>query len=368
MKRILLLYASFGDGHVQVANALEAALRYDSDVNLIRVDCFRATNRLFAAFSEFIYEKLTRWLPALYGLSYTATARLHVDHFLWSFLAFFTRKATWQALEEYEPDLVLQVFPDHALRKLPENLSKKPQIGVILTDFSVHSRWFHSSVDFYVVPSERLIDEVRKFVNSEIPVLATGIPLRIQFNSHSQLKNADLPRLRSVPRPYVVILTGGRGVFPDLIHVIQTVLHSRLSYDVCVLCGRNDYMRQRVQRVFAQNPRVHAIGYVDSVANWLKWAEFAIVKAGGITVSECLAMGCPMVFYRPLAGQEGHNAKQCEKMGTGFVVKNIRKLEETLQMFEVQGLSSYRSACQLAGRPDATNAVVAEVLHRLSIV
>ena len=62
-------------------------------------------------------------------------------------------------------------------------------------------------------------------------------------------------------------------------------------------------------------------------------SDFAVTKSGGLTSSECLAMGLPMVIMNPIPGQEERNADYLLENGvalrahsTAHLAFKVRKL------------------------------------------
>jgi processive 1,2-diacylglycerol beta-glucosyltransferase len=356
MIKVLLLSAGFGDGHRQVAKALRESFT-NRGVRVFEIDCFEQTNPRLAKLNQWLYEATTRHCPWLYGLSYRMTANLRPNHILWKLLSLFSRKAYVQALNEYEPDVVLQLFPDYGVEAVPPN-TEKPLIGVVITDFSVHSHWFHPNVDVYFIPHASMQTDMEPFISSQTEIIESGIPIRDQFHRKSRV---------SVERPYVLFATGGRGLFPDLEDVIKTILTNLPTFDVYVLCGRNEAMLQRINKLASECTRLHALPYVENVADWFHGASLAVVKAGGVTVSECLAAQCPMIFYRPQPGQEADNAAVLESMGAGKVVRDRKELDALLcnrsMMHEVMHM---KNVCASLAHPDASEIIADYVLDRVS--
>lgn len=345
--KCLLLYASFGDGHAQVAAALKRVLseQYEADVH--EVDTFRQTSTALAKLNEWIYETTTRYVPFLYGLSYDVTKTFHPRHPLWRVLAWLSRPATWRIVQSYEPDVVIQLFPDHALAKLPE-MANKPLLVTVLTDYAVHSRWFHDNVDIYLFPSERTREEASPFLTEKSKAVVTGIPIREQFSMCS-LTSAQQDA-------FVAISTGGRGVFPDLEAVIACLLDECRERRVIVLCGRNERMRRVVESFKMKHPcgeLVEAVGYTTEMASYIQRASFVIAKAGGVSTAELLASGTPIVFYRPLQGQELDNARLVEQTGAGVVVRHVRQLRHVVRQWTPEVEAQIRAACIANGRPYA---------------
>jgi len=354
--KVLLLYASFGDGHKQAATALaDAFARRNVDVQA--VDCFRATSRISATVTEKLYEQLTAIWPALYGASYNWTKSFGPRHILWRCLAVFSRKAAHQAVNTYRPNAVLQLFPDHALATWPR--SDCLFIGTVLTDYAVHGRWFHPRVDSYYIPHAALYEAVYPFVYSGQRILDTGVPIR----QIADEKVLQMPTSRA----YIVISTGGRGVFQDIGAVVRLLRRFAPDRDIVVLCGRNEAMQRRVADDFAGDERVRGLGFVDNMSAWLQYADFAVVKAGGLTVAECLIAACPMVFYRPLPGQEAKNASFITTHGAALLCDSANALAESLVGLSARALEEMRTAAVRLQKTNAAERIVDDVLSQLGV-
>lgn len=360
--KVLILYASFGDGHRQVAQALLDMLAEDAEVEVVLVDPFRKTSGLIARLNEALFEWLTKHFPSIYGLSYDLTKKFHPNHVLWKALAKFSRKATWEAVTRYQPNIVIQLFPDHALAKLPPSLPTPPYIVTILTDFAVHSRWFHGNVSQYFLPCSASLLEAKRFLDPSAAVTVYGIPIRKQFLSQNTKAVSDDSR-----RDCIVVSAGGRGVFPDLEDVLRALANRFQAYWIVVLCGRNEAMKRQVTQLACElnneNECISALGFTDDVARWLRRANFVVAKAGGISIAECLACGTPMLFYRPLAGQERDNAQIVERMGAGKIAWSCESLSESLIAFQGTSLNAMQRACTENAFPEATEAIVAKMLE-----
>ena len=60
-------------------------------------------------------------------------------------------------------------------------------------------------------------------------------------------------------------------------------------------------------------------------------ANLVVAKPGGLTTSESLAMGLPMIIINPIAGQEEENAEFLEQKGVGIWIKKDDNIKEKLE-------------------------------------
>ncbi|MBX5437552.1 MAG: galactosyldiacylglycerol synthase [Alicyclobacillaceae bacterium] len=369
MIKVLLFTASLGDGHRQASAALRQVLEARG-ATALEIDSFQGTSPLMARFSQFNYEWSTRYTPFLYGASYWWTAGLGPRNPLWKAMALMSRRAALAALREHRPDAVIQLFPDHSLARLPVGWHK-PFIAMVLTDYSLHGHWFHEGVNTYFAPHPWMLEPARRFLLDGQEMVATGIPVRPLFLRCDLRWNAEHNGAvgggeTAVDQPYVLFMAGGRGVFPQLESALRVVRAALPAHAVYVMCGRNEGMLRRVRELAAELPRVYGLPFQHNVASWLQRASAAVIKSGGITVSECLASLCPMVLFRPLAGQEADNAHFIERLGAGKVARTLEELSSALKALqEPDTVARMVRACQEAARLDAADRIVEHVFRRV---
>lgn len=347
-----MLTAGFGEGHHKVAQALSERFA-QRGVEPIILDCYRSNHPKMADLGEWVYDWTTRYTPLLYGASYHLTADFGPDHRLWRALSSMSKRRLVERLNEVQADIILQLFPDHVLAG-QTSLKPAPFIGTVLTDYSVHGRWFHKNVDRYFIPDERISHAVRPFISDASKCIVTGIPLRQQFFSCALTGGAPT-------EPYILVATGGRGVFPELKAALQVLQAGWPTHKVYVMCGRNAQMKSAVD---ALGHGIHGVPYVDEIATWLQRADVAVVKSGGITVAECLAAGTPMLMYRPQPGQETGNARFAQRIGAAKVARDLSTLEQAvLAMGKPDTLAHMQSTCSSGAHIDAADRVVETCLQ-----
>lgn len=92
-------------------------------------------------------------------------------------------------------------------------------------------------------------------------------------------------------------------------------------------------------------------------------ADLAVTKPGGLTVSECLAVGLPMVLIAPIPGQEERNADYLMEQGVAVKAHDAVALEYKIEhLLSHVELARMRENMRGLGRPDAARAVLDHVL------
>lgn len=112
----------------------------------------------------------------------------------------------------------------------------------------------------------------------------------------------------SVDRNVVLQLAGGFGVGPiEQIH--RRLLECQTPLHVVVATGRNARVRTRLEAIpLPSHHRRTVLGFTSDMPELMTAADVVVSKPGGLTTSEAMATGTPMVVVDPIPGQESRNS------------------------------------------------------------
>ncbi len=97
-------------------------------------------------------------------------------------------------------------------------------------------------------------------------------------------------------------------------------------------------------------------------------SDLVFTKAGGLTVSECLAMALPMVIARVIPGQEEDNVSYLVRNHAAVQVTNPAAVGAAITKLVNQAgeLERMRENCRRIGRPHAAKQVADFVMAQLN--
>lgn len=312
LTRVLILSATYGEGHQRASLAVRDALLANNpamDVQI--VDYIQMVHPMLNSFARYFYLKSVRFVPALYGLFYKGTSKIAPSSLIQRRLNRLGYEELEAFLHVFRPDLVLSTFPTPAgvMSLLRERGLTAIPTATVITDHAVHSQWIHRYTDHYFVGSEHV---KRGLMLRGVPatrVTVSGIPIGNAF-----LQPVDRPAVLKrlgmrEGMPTLLVMGGAYGVLGDIVQICDELFQSEFDMQVIVVCGRNDKLRQSVEalRPAAKHP-VWVFGFTREVHELMAVSDLILTKAGGLTVSEALAMEVPMLLYRPIPGQETQNA------------------------------------------------------------
>ena len=182
LKKVLLLSASAGAGHVRAAEAVEKAFKQAKGAanrEVLHVDVLNYTNKLFRHLYSKAYIDLVNKMPEVPGWFYDKLDKPWKNERRRLALDKLNTRPFVKLLREYHPDLIVctHFLPAEIVSwlKAKERLASRQVI--IVTDFDVHAMWLVHHYEHYFVA----IDEARVYLE------VLGIPRgkdHGQWNSH----------------------------------------------------------------------------------------------------------------------------------------------------------------------------------------
>ncbi len=361
-RRILVLSASVGAGHLRAAEAVELALRrLDPTAVVQNLDVLDFTNAAFRQFYGRAYLDLVNRAPHALGYFYdlldrvpsaqhkSDRLRLLVEKLNLRRLLKFLRAETWDVIVNTH---FLPAEMIAALRRKGEVTT--PQLTVT-TDFETHRLWVNQPCDRYFTATEEGALNLQHWGVPAADVVVTGIPIHPAFSEPKD--RAECRRRQGLigGRPVLLQLAGGFGVGP-IERLFQGILQVETPIELVVVAGRNAELKTRLEQI-AVPPRhlAHVLGFTTEMDELMAAADLVVSKPGGLTTSEALARGTPMAVVNPIPGQESRNSDFLLENAAAIKVNNVATLPYKLDhLLTTPGrLAQLTANAKRLGRPRA---------------
>jgi processive 1,2-diacylglycerol beta-glucosyltransferase len=132
--------------------------------------------------------------------------------------------------------------------------------------------------------------------------------------------------------PTVLVLSGGFGV-GHVADTVAEVMKAPGDFQVAVVCGKNEDLKKQLMALKPPSgKRLEVRGFVTDMENYLTASDFVVTKPGGLSVSEAIARGCPIVAYAPIPGQEERNCDYLMESGAAVKAKDPATLEFKIRL------------------------------------
>ncbi|WP_165452553.1 MGDG synthase family glycosyltransferase [Paenibacillus thalictri] len=330
--RVLILTACYGEGHLQAARSLKQSFHGHGVDDVEIMDLMKEAHPVIDKITATLYIK--SMLTAQFGFDYYAwsyymTKSAKPDAGFARFINNLGKKKLKEKLERDRPDAVICTFPFGAVPELCSRLGIAAY--TIVTDFTMHSRWIQPKMDKYYVATEELMHQLvsNGFGREQIEV--SGIPIRPVFEE-SALECNPYRSVFDPTRKLILILAGSYGVLGNVDEMIQQ-LQQIEDVQLAVVCGRNAKLLQKLNEKVAGTNHIHIFGFVEDIHHLMLLSSCIVTKAGGLTLSEALALEIPIFIYKPFAGQEKENALYLQNKHLAFVSDHTEALARQIEQF-----------------------------------
>jgi len=234
-------------------------------------------------------------------------------------------------IEEANPDVIVCT---HVLAAILVNIMRERQwvdvvtVGIV-TDFTLHPLWEETRyLDYYVTPTDLLEFQMKKKGLDAAKMLPIGIPINPKFSDRIDQLEAR-KQLGLEPHKHTLLLMSGSMGYGKIDESIERLDRLNFDFQVMVVCGNNKKMYKKVKGLITQK-RFDIYGYVDNVDVMMDAADCIITKPGGITTSEAMAKGLPMIMVNPIPGHEMRNAEFMLNNGLALYATKSFPLDEAV--------------------------------------
>ncbi|MGH9356700.1 MAG: MGDG synthase family glycosyltransferase [Terriglobia bacterium] len=329
MKKILILTLSVGSGHVQASSVIrDALLDGPGEFDVRTLD---------------VVDIAAYWFPWVYVQPYWWMLRYRRDAWRWLYERrhqkrhrataphWVFRQGCAKVLKEiksFDPRLVVVTeigAAEIAALGKREGWFSAPVLAV-LTDFQAEPPWAQPEIDFYCVAADQAKAQLITWGISPNRILVSGIPIDPCFAS--PFEKAQLRRALGLrpEKPTVLLMAGGMGMAP-LDKITSTLATCGVPVQAIAIAGHDHGLHQRLQAMRGKLAiDLMALGWTKRIPELMAAADLLITKPGGLTVSEALASGLPMILTHPIPGPEERNISYLTDRKVALCAKNLHEI------------------------------------------
>ena len=355
--KVLLLTVTAGHGHTQAAKAVMEYLQ-EYKVECALLDTLDYINPILGESVDKGYLYSTRFTPNVWGKIYNladsrdkSDGKFSISHIMNKLLS----KKLISFLDDYKPDVVActHIFAAQIISYLQgEGTIDTKSIGIV-TDFTIHPFWEDADLDYYVTANELLNHQASKKGIDTSKILPIGIPIHPKFG-----KKMDKLEARNIlgieDKPTILIMSGSMG-YGNLETIITDMDTMDMDFQIISICGNNKNLKKKIDGMITKK-KVYNYGFTDKVDIIMDAADCIVTKPGGLTTSESLAKGLPMIIINPIPGQEERNAEFLLNNGLALMVSETFPVDEAIYhlMNNIWRRKYLIEMAKAVGRPNAT--------------
>jgi processive 1,2-diacylglycerol beta-glucosyltransferase len=309
------IYSPVGGGHRAAAEALVQAAQAKG-LSTALLNAFDYVPKVFEQLYVGTHLTGQAHMPNFYGRAFQAANRrdglLEPIRRSWDDSAF---AGLTRAVKALAPRAVLAThhLPLIACASARRTGKLQGTLGAVVTDYGTHAVWAEPGTDFFAVAGDWAREELYAHGTAG-EVITSGIPVRSEYEHIAPYTHIAGMPLR------VLISSGGAAVGPLLATLASFA--GVPNVELTVLCGRDAQLRRRGTEL-ARELGLHAqlVGYDNQMWKQVERAHVVVGKAGGLTVSETLTAGRPLVLTGAVPGNEKINEAFVLTQGAGIAAE-----------------------------------------------
>jgi processive 1,2-diacylglycerol beta-glucosyltransferase len=362
--KVLLITASFGNGHHQVSRVLKHTFE-EFGIGTVQVyDLYAEAYPRLNEAVKFLYNQAFKYGALMYKLFFYFMDNMYGTAATSWYLRLGERKLE-ALLQSEHPDIVITTFPVGTVPEWRKKTKGTFQLYTIVTDYCLHRTWLHDEIDRYYVATEEVKDKIRSNGITAEKIHVSGIPIRKEFED-SKNNGYIIQKYQLNPHDKkVLILAGAQGVVKN-IKWITTRLLRESNVQVIVVCGKNKRLYNQLQKISTKyEQQLKFFGYVENIHELYEVADIMITKPGGVTLSEAIAKKLPTILYKPVPGQEKENSMFFDKKGASVVLRNKEHVvQEALHLLHHSNkLDNMRKALENLYQKQSSYQITSNILH-----
>jgi len=375
--RVLILSASVGGGHTSAANAIEAALKQMSPNAIIKnADVLQFSNAAFRYIYRDGYWGVVHHAPHMLGFVYDMLDRRDHPYNVFGdrikLLA--GRFNLWPLIKLVKSEQWDIIVSTHFLPvEIVAWLKREKKLGIpqfaVITDFIPHRIWVNQPCERYFTAAPESADRLKHLGVPQNSVVVTGIPIHPRFATPRSQQHCleELGLAADADRPTILQLAGDTGVGP-IEKIYKAILSVPEPIQIALVTGRNNKAKETAEKIQAPGRhRVKIMGYTNNIHELMTASDIAVTKPGGLTSSEALACGLPVIIVEPVPGQESHNSDFLLEKGAAVKASCIDAVTEKISnlLREPEQLARMKENALLNAKPHAASKIARHILETI---
>ena len=377
MKKVMIFYAAYGGGHLSAARSIKENLETNyNDVDVKLVDCMEYVNKVVNKVTTKAYSEMAKKAPQTWGKVYWKSQTGPLAHISTTSNKVLSIKLN-TLLKDFGPDIIISTHPFGTqmcayLKKLGKLDAK---IATVMTDYAPHDQWLvlNKYVDYYFVSHDEMKRKLHEKGISNEKIYATGIPLSQKFLLKYD-KTEILQRISLSPDKKTVLFFGG-GEYglgkSKTLKIFKTFVENN-NIQIVAISGKNPKMKEDFQCLVDELDKkdsVKVLEYTDKVPELMSISDLVVTKPGGLTTTESLASGLPIVVINPIPGQEEENAAYLENNKVAIWIKNNDDIEQILNdlFSNPSKMQEMKIRARLLAKKNSTKDICKIILNRFCL-
>lgn len=347
INKVLILTVVAGGGHNSAARAVTNEIKQiNPNAEIEVVDILKTYSVRDFYITKYGYAALIGKLPFIYALGYWLSNHGFLKNVYASAPLRIARNIApllYKRINESKPDVIYctHFYPAMALSLLRQSYIVPPVVIASSLDYAVEP-FFDKvrNIDYLTIANEEFIPGRLHSGFKLEQIKVTGIPTQEQFfNAPNKLEARQ--KLGSDPDRFTILIMFGGGEWAGTYKIYKKLIkENKRDLQVIVINGNNKKTYRKINNLSTpDNIKLLNVGFTSEVEVYMAASDIALTKAGGLSTTEMVNIGLPMLIYTKVYGQEKRNLDFMVSHGVALSFYHSNDLHEKIDIaMEVKDL------------------------------
>lgn len=371
-KKVLILSAAVGAGHLRAAEALEKQFKQmNAAEEVVNIDVLDYTNPLFRRLYGKAYIEMVNTMPEVLGWMYDSLDKPWENERRRLALDRLNTQPLIKLLKKYDPDIAVctHFLPAEIISWLKAKKKIDFPQAIVITDFDAHAMWLCHNFEHYFVALEETKVHLEKLGIPNEKLTVSGIPIDSIFSEEKD-KNKTREKLDLEKDKLTILVSAGGFGVGKIEYLLEALADLETPSQIVAICGRNEELKTKLEKLSREklnNERVtfKPIGFTKEMDEYMSASDLIVGKPGGLTTSEALAKGLIFCIVNPIPGQEERNSDHLLEKGCAIKCNNLPVLAykiDELVRDKTRFETMKQNVLNLA-RPNSSETIIEKLLH-----
>lgn len=370
-KKVLILSASVGAGHLSAASALEKEFKRQNAAQEIKnIDVLEYTNPLFRRLYGKAYLDMVNKMPEVLGYMYDSLDKPWENERRRIALDRLNAQSFIKLIKNEKPDIAVctHFLPAEIISWLRAKNKIDTKQAIVVTDFDAHAMWLCHNFEHYFVALDETKIHLEKLGIPEEKLTVSGIPINPVFAEHKDKQEMREKHGLDKDKLTILVSAGGFGV-GNIAKLLEALAELETEAQIIAVCGRNEELKNDLDKLAEEKlnttrVKFHPIGFTREMDEYMSASDLIVGKPGGLTTSEALAKGLIFVIVNPIPGQEERNSDHLLEKGCAIKCNNLPVLAYKIDKLvnDKERLAQMKRNIQNLAAPNSASGIVRKLL------
>jgi len=310
-QKVLIAIGDVAAGHRSAANALEQAFKivFPDKYEVKTIDFFIEVDQPPFNTSDVIHELVSRnsTIESIYNFVLTL-ANTKIGYDILSTLAINSMyEETKNIIDHEKPDVLISIHPitNILISKYKEEYPNTKTVVVITDLISIPRGWASPNAGITFAPTPDIVNLLVKYGVDIRKIVYPLFPIKPSIEDFRK-KEVVLEEIGLDPKKKTIFLMGGGLAIKTMLKAIK-VLKEESEYQIIVLCGKLEALKEDLQSRFRYDKNVAILGYVNNVQDYINSADLIVSKPGPASILEIELLKKKCILTHQVGRQEDGN-------------------------------------------------------------